>query len=58
MLDADRRRLLAEDELVVRQTETLINLVAVYKALGGPVSAALARSAAAARLCAVTRGIV
>jgi multidrug efflux system outer membrane protein len=34
VLDADRRRLLAEDELVVRQTETLINLVAVYKALG------------------------
>ncbi len=34
VLDADRRRLEAEDALARRQTETLVNLVAVYKSLG------------------------
>ena len=34
VLDADRRRLEAEDALAQRQAEVSINLVAVYKALG------------------------
>nr|MDJ0751770.1 efflux transporter outer membrane subunit [Woeseiaceae bacterium] len=34
VLDADRRRLEAEDALAVRQTETVLSLVAAYKALG------------------------
>ncbi len=34
VLDADRRRLEAEDALAVRQTETVVSLVAAYKALG------------------------
>lgn len=34
VLDADRRRLVAEDALAVRETEVSVNLVAVYKALG------------------------
>jgi len=34
VLDADRRRLEAEDALALRQTEVSVNLVAVYKALG------------------------
>ncbi len=34
VLDADRRRLLAEDALAERQAEASVNLVAVYKALG------------------------
>lgn len=34
VLDADRRRLEAEDALAERATEEIVNLVAVYKALG------------------------
>ena len=34
VLDADRRRLEAEDALAVRQTETIVRLAAAYKALG------------------------
>ncbi len=34
VLDADRRRLEAEDALAERATEEVVNLVAVYKALG------------------------
>ena len=34
VLDADRRRLEAEDALALRQTQVSVNLVAVYKALG------------------------
>ena len=34
VLDADRRRLEAEDALAARRTEAAVNLIAVYKALG------------------------
>ena len=34
VLDADRRRLEAEDNLIMRQTEVAVTLVATYKALG------------------------
>ncbi len=34
VLDAERRRLIAEEALASRQTEAVLNLVAVYKALG------------------------